>query len=277
MLDIERIKRRVRGLLNLADDDAAAAGEIDNALRLAQSLIDKHQLDAAAVLAEHVTSDQAAPPAPDWATVAAPGLGKRGITWEGTLATAIARLVGSVQVYCGRQRPHNVGAFARPVIRSTLVFYGPAEDCRLAADLHSEWATTIATMAVGRYGTFVRKEGALYAAGFARELYNKAEAIHRERRRTISRPTLLLTAGPDLTEAETATALAERAANHSLAAVLDEQRRQAAAWLKYTQGINLGRPRSRRGYTGDHNAYANGRADGHRADFSATRKPKLTG
>lgn len=257
-MDTERIKRRVRALLNLAAGDGAAEGEIDNAMRMAAALMDEHHLSTADVQAE---AQKTAPESiPTMGTADSQCVGVNLSTWEIALDSAICLLVGTVQSYQTRKETQT-GTFGRPKIGKALRFYGPAEDAALAAELMGEWAHVIATMAVGKYGGCFRGDGAMYALGFARQLRARAQEAANARKLVITDSTraLVLVGGAG-----------------SLAQVLDRKRELAKSWLRNEKGVKLSSGSRRSGYrSGSHDAHAAGRADGARADFSARRMAKL--
>lgn len=256
---LERAKRRIRGLLNLASDDAASEGEITAAMKLAEREMDRYHLDHADVEASE--SVGAAPQTERMDTVDSTCRGKNRATWESALYHAISELVGSVGAY-GIRGAGTVGAFHAPSNRCGLRWYGPADDARLAADLFDEWSRVISTLAVGRYGGCLRGDGSRYAYGFAASLRENARRAAAARRTVVTLST---------------TALARREGG-SLADVLDRKRADAKAWLAST-GIRLGTSGGRRRVIlsgGGRDAFASGKADGDRADFSANRTKRLT-
>lgn len=258
-MDLDNVRRKIRGLLNLGENDGAAEGEITAAMNLAQQLLDKFHLERADV--EATEPEVRAAEHYDAATV--PGNKKWRLGWETDLAWACCKLLGTVQFYRSTGPcPVTVGVFQRPELRSQIVFYGPEEDARLAADLFGEWSVVIATMATARYGGFCAKHGGKYAMGFAESLYNKAIEIHKHRREIVTPSTTALVATGD----------------KSLATVLAQKRKKSSDWLRREKGIHLSRGTQSSGYrAGSHDAYMGGKQDGARADFAAKRRPKLGG
>lgn len=257
----DKIKSRIRKLLNLAGDNAAFEGEITNAMQAAEALMEAHQLSRAEVMAAATAAGPAgAPPvAPPMDRTWSPCYGVNFSGWEVTLANAIAKLVGTVQFYTAK-KTREFGAFATSKMAAHAVWYGPAEDAALAAELFGEWVYVVATMAVGKYGGCFRGNGAQYADGFASALLSKAFANAIARR-------AIVTAGT--------TALVRVGDNKSLAALQTQTREDSSRWLEKSCGVKLRSGGTRGGYSGSGEAYAHGRNDGNRADFSATRKPKL--
>lgn len=257
MESTDRIKRRIRSLLNLAAGDAATEGEIDNAMRMAAQLMDEHHLTEADIAAAKLESDRSQP----MGTADAVAVGARFSAWESSLAWAVVGLVGSVNHYVARDAEAKIGTFAAPKSGRGVRFYGPAEDCQLAADLFAEWAHVIATLATGKYGGCFRGDGAMYAMGFARQLLNRARETEKSRERIST----------DATKAIV------HAVSGSLAQVLSEKRESGRKWLAESKGVKLVQGGRRSGYSaGSHDAYAAGKSDGSRAEFSVSRRSKLT-
>ena len=181
MADISKIKDRVRKLLNLAADDGAAEGEIDNALRAARRLMLDHQLSEDDVSApeedlrtpEQIAADTKYGTAKSWSNAS------RVPSWQGTLAQAVAKFIATVDVY------HDHPAVMRmpsgivkhdglPVVG--WVFYGPHDDCVLASELHQELLLACATTAKLKYGgALMTGPGRDYCDGFAQGLYEKVK------------------------------------------------------------------------------------------------------
>lgn len=94
MSDIGKIKERIRKLLNLAADDGAAEGEIDNALRAARRLMLQHQIgedDVAAAPEQLKTPEQIAADT-SYGTAKSWGAPGRAPAWIGQLAMAVAAI-----------------------------------------------------------------------------------------------------------------------------------------------------------------------------------------
>lgn len=257
-MDTERIKRRIRGLLNISQDDGASQGEIDNAMRLAAQLMNEH----------HVSQAEAEAHCPESRCDDDSRMGQRGArtvgssytTWEFTLAHAVARLVGSVRWHhSGPGSTITAGAFGTQKKR-LITFYGAAEDAMIATEMQEEWAHVIATMATGKHGGCFRGAGAEYAHGFATGLLDQASRIDDERKRLPASGTSIVLAGKSL---------------HSL---LETKKDRAYKWLVQELGHELRKGKSVGRYgVGDSDAHAEGRADGRRAEgFQAKRTAKLS-
>ena len=248
----DTIRAKVRKLLNLAEG-STHDGEIENALRFAQQLMDEHQLSRAQILDDDPDSAEAIH-GEQMAREAAEAGGANLSGWEGVLAMAVCQAVGSVQCYRDRSRNGRTaeGLFdgdprtGEPTRRGVVQFFGIAEDVALAVELFTDTRKTIATMARLKFGGVYRGPGRSYCEGFASALNRQAEQQTEER---IAQCTAIILA----TESK------------------------ALAWLKETHDVKIGASGgSQRG--GRHFCDANdeGKADGQRCGFSANRRAKLT-
>lgn len=259
----DRIKRRIRGLLNLAQGDGAAEGEISNAMRMAADLMAEHHISQADIEAEAAAAQACGAKPVDIKMGQADGAcGTMKLsTWESVLSDAIESLVGSVKCYRTHTNVKTGSVFGATERRSVLRFYGPAEDAQLAAGLFDEWQQVIAAMAIGRYRGCWKGDGAMYAYGFAKTLRARAEEAAKAR-------TAISTAS---------TRAIVQVGSGTLADVLRHKQQLASNWLRDDQKVKLCSGGSRSGYSaGSSNAYAQGRTDGSRADFSVNRRHKLT-
>lgn len=253
----DRVKRRIRAMLNLAGGDGATEGEINNAMRMATEMMNEHHLTEADVQASKTEPERVEQP---MGQVDAVAVGARFSTWESSLAWAVVRLVGSVNHYLCRNAKANVGTFGAPKHGRGVRFYGPAEDCQLAADLFSEWSHVIATLAIGKYGGCFRGDGAMYALGFANQLNNRSREADKAREQISTEATMAIV----------------NAGAGTLSQVLAEKRESGRKWLETSLGAKLVSGGSRGGYSsGSRDAYSAGKSDGLRAEFSANRRAKL--
>lgn len=254
-MSIERIKDRIRKLLNTAADDAATEGEVDNALRAARALLFAHHLEES-----DLEEDE-----------------ERGVTfgrskvhethrktafWQGQLAQFIGRFIGSVDCYRDQEelvrneRGHaEREADGSPKYRRTIVFYGPAEDCLLACELYGDLLLTIAGMAELKWGSQWTIPGREYCEGFVQGLNERVKK-----------------ADAQLSNDAQSRALVVRS-NQALV----ELRENAKRWLEEETGCRLRKVSRRRTARHDAEARAEGRADGRQTDVSAERKSKLAG
>lgn len=257
---VENVKARIRKLLNLAENNAATEGEVANAVAFAQRLMAEHHLSEDQVRegyqpnAHEVMADLEKLTMLQMATY---GQGEKLASWERTLASFVAKLIGSVGVYLnGTVRVRTAAgtllfdAQGKVVERGSVKFYGEAEEVRLACELYADLGATIAAMARLQYGGVFRGEGRSYADGFVAGLYTKLSTAEKQ------------AAGEN-------TALALRCST-----IVQAKKQHAAAWLK-GQGVKLGSASRGGGREHHRGAYEQGKQDGAAQGVSVTRRGKL--
>lgn len=250
----DRAVDRVRKFLNLAEGDGAADGEIRNAMmKAASDLIAEYQIEQIELEAAKETAE-ATNYAKDFTSFGT----SRGAPWMDTLAVAVARAVGSVQVYARHERVKK-GAFGREEVESGVVFYGPDSDVILAKEVFAEWLLVIATISVVRYGSSFRGEGREYAMGFATSIYEYEIAKDLYKPKT-----------KDTLPGPTSTAIVP------VEAALAKKREVASSWLR-SQGIKLGSSGKSYSVRSGSGAYSQGRADGRSSGFGVSRTKSLGG
>jgi len=265
--DVERVKNRIRKLLNVAKNDAATEGEIDNALRFAKDMMDSHHLSEEDLVDEPEDQYKAAAAAKrDRVFVSAAG---KFYTWEKWLSSFVAEFVGGVGVYLDRgkriARDHRgvviLDDWGEPYRAVRYCFYGIAEDVHIAAELFHELRLTIKAMARLRWGSCYVKDGGVYCEGFVMGLCTKIER-QKKRQRQIAQQS-----------GSTALVLVDR--RNDLVAF---KKKKATDWLAKSVGIRLSKASADPygGANGSSQAYCEGIEDGERADVSVNRKKKLT-
>lgn len=257
MSNISRIKEKLAKLLRLGEDTAATDGEIQNALNLATQMMAKHQL----------TRDDIDLSAVD--PTAKVSLGRhfafcKGTTlstWESCLSIFVTNFIGSVSCYNAGKMPIRKNGIAAdffgpspdsPREAIAIAYYGSDDDARCAASMFEELRDAIATMALIRWGGWLRGDGGAYAYGFVSGLVS----AHR-------------TAVQSLMDQDaTTTALMIKSDANSLAIV-----NKGKDWLATTHGVRLQKKAASRrvGYSSSNarTAMNEGRRDG--ANYNPTR------
>lgn len=164
----DRIKSRITKLLGLAADNAAAEGEIENAMRFAAKLMLEHNIERAELAQEGAAAKEEFDIGSVWTTAYTTS------AWELALCQLIYQAVGTVQGYgSGGFYPKTESGMVlfrdgKPITtkRQLRSFYGPAADVAVAVEMFNVLRQTIATMAVARHGSCIRGEGREYALGF---------------------------------------------------------------------------------------------------------------
>lgn len=269
MPDMDKVKDRIRKLLNLADDDAAADGEITNALRFARDLMLKHSLDENDVrTAEeaYARMDAFDASAEEYTEATAQSTASNLSAWESHLCHVIERLIGTVGVYlAGKDQARTkygtvkLNRQGRPKSVSKVVFYGPAADARDAAELWREWAETISAMGVLKFGGAYRGPGRSYCGGFVSGMAEKVVQTLKAEQVRLEAPA-------------TSTALVVL---QNALEIQRQKKEHGKVWLKKEKGIKLrSGGRSTSGYQ-DGGAYSAGKADGRRSTPTRTATKKL--
>lgn len=246
-MDLNKAKETIRKLMNLADNDAAAKGEIENAMRFANKLMEEHQLKPEDIGdIDHLTEDlnkktfNRGKVSTTFAKIA---------RWEYTLAWFACKLVGGVQYYFNaNERIGDHGVFT---------LYGVDEDVEIAQNLFNECRLILTSMAALKYKSFYGGDGRSYCEGFASGLYSQ---LNQDKQAQLT--------------STTGTALAIIHARNSLI----ERKEELATNFLAESGTVLGKPRKHTvNPRQNHAARAAGYADGQKLKTTpAERKKKLT-
>ncbi len=247
---IERVRDRIRKLLRLAENDAASEGEVENALRFAQALMDEHHVAADDLRREQDRDDLRS----EMNTVDGWSNSAKRSAWESYLAQAIVTTLGTVGYYWrgggAREVKTDAGILrrdgnGRTLKRVAMVWYGPAEDIALARELFQDLSQTIASMARLKYGGVFRGPGRSYAEGFASSLLDLARKGDGDR-------------------------------TAATGAIVRRTAALAKSWLREERGVRLVSGGAMGGGRQHSGAHAAGRADGRSHGWNARRRSKLT-
>lgn len=293
-MDLDKIKRQLRGILAKAEDGSGATeAEAEAAMEFARRMMLRHQLTKADLKGEEERTPSEIAADTEYDTVDAFTAGGNLSTWECFLSNAVENLVGTVQSYHGgkagrRSATGNLefDSKGQPKVVSRLVFYGPAEDCRDASELFMEWSMTISALARLKHGGCFRGPGRSYAEGFASALYEKTKKIKRRELAQISAAKGGLIDGEwddqanleqlqqEMAEAEAAgcTALVVVKANELMLA----KKQRGTDWLREEKGVHLQSSGSRSVGRHHGDAFNAGRAAGRNADFNRNVTKKLS-
>jgi len=257
MSDLDRIKERIRKLLNVAEDDAASEGEIDNALRFATHMMASHNLsrdDIVETDAGELDVTQVVYGRRECFCV-----GRRLSYWESELCRFICQLVGTCKWYyaTGRVRRTSARIIQRddngePILCTAVYFYGPDDDVEFCKQLFEEMDVAIASMARMRHGSFFCGKGGSYCEGFITGLIDS----HRKETKRI--------------EADSE--------NRSLMVLSNERaiaiKQEANNWLKES-GVKLSSGSGRGGVSSgfSNSAFNQGKRDGKNYDLPAKNEP----
>jgi len=255
MADIETIKNRIKKLMAVAGDGIATDGEISNAMSLAMSLIDKHNLDK-----DEFEKKEGKEEDITYGRTYVNYSSKRVNQWETKLAQSICKLYGTVKCWIdAKKSPFRYKGVlmleddGTPVYTPTLHFYGPITDCEECKDLFYEWAISIGTMAQLRWGGCYRGLGAQYCDGFTNAIYAKLMELD------TNRQLVQATTPKQFGNPNTAITLFNR---YKLI------KKGATEWLRDTQHINLcARPAAKNNRDYNSEAYNEGYNHGKTTNF----------
>jgi hypothetical protein len=253
-MTLDQVKDTIAKLLNLAKNDGAAKGEVENALRFADRMMRQHHLTE-----DDIHEAAAAKEAEEYAREWAPSTGKKFCPWEFRLAQFVADFLGSVKHYyepnCIMRTHHGTVIYEKNghvKTRGRMQFYGVTEEAEFAAEMFNEWRLTIAAMARLRFGSCLRGKGGHYGDGFVAGMYEKLLESRRKDRLVESENALMIRS----------TAIAKR------------KKEEASNWLTTVAKIQLGKKKHRGRSTFDPESYGMGKEDGRKAQVTGMN-PKL--
>lgn len=246
MADLDKVKDRIRKLLNVAENDAASQGEIDNAVRAARNMMHAFNLQEEDCKLKDEVSDRKG-------TATGSTNGVKVVLWQSQLASVVCDLIGGVAVYQNSRGKSRV-VDGRHKRFGGFTFYGREDLSQLAAETYEELCSTVATMGKLKHNGWARMEGATYCQGFVQGLRDQIKEADRLAQQT-----------------ETGTALVIKST-----ALISQQRADAIRWLATEKGVRLGTT-YKSGGSGSESSFNEGRRDGratslHSAKAANTRK-----
>lgn len=260
-LNIDRARDTIAKLLNLAKNDAATEGEVNNAIRFARKLMLEHNLSEKDIVEENAATIEEQIARAEVVEHTAWGVaeGKKA-GWEGQLAVWVTKFVPGVHVHYGSKQIKRVNGIAvmkdgRPVEANPLVFYGLHDDVLFAKQTFEEMAVVIASMARLKFGGVFRGPGKDYCVGFVRGLYEQIRQADREQ--LASDSTALAVRRDALVKVKEDKCLAHRQAKLG-------RKVRSFGYVTQRSGVR------------DDGAYSEGRADGSKASV-AGRQQRLGG
>mgnify|MGYP003338477124 FL=1 len=152
--EFEKIIQRLRAIDNTAKNQAATEGERENALRMMQSLMLRHNLTRED-LGENSELDSM-----HYTRRGCAVNGSKALSWEKDLASYITDEIFPMTQWYSTRVGH----------RTLFFFYGPRLDVENTVQLFRELLLTIATAAKLLWGGYARGSGASYAEGYVASL-----------------------------------------------------------------------------------------------------------
>lgn len=191
-MSVERVKDTIRKLLDLAANDAASEGEVNNAIRFARKLMMQHQLSEDDCR-EQTETPEAKVLRAQCARFDGQGASAKRSYWEGRLAEFCCKFVGGVGVYsqAGYKRtPAGIVQYddeGKPLSVMHYQFYGIAEDAVFAKRTFDDLSTLVASMARLKWGGVFRGPGREYCEGFVEGLFKQIQQAESEQEASESR------------------------------------------------------------------------------------------
>lgn len=242
--NIDEVKRTIKDLLNLANNEAAFDGEIENALLHASRLMTAYHLS------EDEIKEDEKPKEPEYDRTTYYSKGTSVTHWELELAHFVNKLVGSTGHYT------SYAVEIGETKKTPVIFYGVAEDVELAYTLYKDLSFIIHSMARLRYKGSLRGPGREYAEGFVEGLKTKLEsAVEKDKDTSIETRGLIIRSQE----------------------IAIRKKTDARNWLAKAHNIKLRSYSRNFGGKSYGDAKSQGRTDGSKLNVSATRKDKVTG
>lgn len=260
MTDKEKEIKRIAKLFALAEDDAASQGEIENALRMAQERMLRHNLTREDIKREGGEIDVSGI---TYARYPVFWKGKKQPRWLWSLTEFNKCFYKTVQCYRDTSGFYEVttpegGRTINNIlcpgsdIGLKLYYYGPSDDALEAAMMHYHLQDVMLTLLEARFGSSgASGKGLDYALGFFRGLQEKNVTITQKLKDSSAKTTELI-----LVSEKTELAIKEQAKNEIA----------HRFGVKLRKGVKL---QSRKSF--DHNMYQLGKRDGTNYDLE---KPK---
>jgi hypothetical protein len=249
-MNLDRIKDKLRKLLNLSDSNNASQGEIDNAMNAATRLMSQHNLtrDDIDLSADDPVKNMKI------GRHSSVSLGRNFSTWEGSLLNFVSTFIGFTNNYRSPSVALKKNGLAildedgKQRYGSMVYFYGSEDNAEAAVEIYEELRDTTQALGLLLYGGWFRGDGAVYCQGFIRGL---VDALDRSMKKL-----------KEFDDQTTALVLVDE--KNQLAVTV-----KAKAWLHKQFGVRLQTKARRGGARGDPSAYRQGRQDG--ANYNPSR------
>ena len=184
--DINKIKQRIQDLLAVAENRASTEGEVTNAMRFAEILMRKHNLERSDIKpkSDGTFDIDDVKMNKQFVTL----VGVKRTQWELALANMVQNFVGTVNFFSStdemRLEPNGAPVDSDlhgPMFGAATAFYGPKEDVQLACQLFRDMGLRIAHYGKTKFGGFARGPGASYCQGFVSGLREANQRVEREK------------------------------------------------------------------------------------------------
>lgn len=260
----DRIKKTIRELLNLSENDAAFNQEAENALRFARKLMLRHHIDQTDLEEERTPDEVDAAADVEYGRKECYSETSGIAGWERSLNSLICKLIGTINWYfsTGEYKLTRHGAkiyldSGKAKRAARITFYGPTSDCVDALDLVDEWRQVIIAMARLKCGTVFRGPGRSYCEGFVKALWGSVRKIEEEEEKAQALP-----------DTDRSTALMIR----NSTAIMVAKKEKGKKWLKDVAHVKLSGSANPSKARHNAEAYGQGEADGSKTSVTRTAK-----
>jgi hypothetical protein len=216
--EFEKIINRLRAIDNTARNQAATEAERENALRMMQALMLRHNLSRADLASDEGIESIL------YTRQACPVNGSRALSWEKDLANYLTQHIFPMTQWYSSRKGH----------RTLFFFYGPRMDVENLIQLFRELMITIATAAKLLFGGYARGSGASYAEGYVSSLPKNAGDSTETNQPPNATPNDTATSNPQNDESQLDNANRQLVLQRSIAV-----QRRAKDWLFLECGIRL--------------------------------------
>lgn len=272
MLDSSKIRDRIRRMLAIAENSASTDGEVATAMKMAESLMRRHNLDRSDVTRSSDGTINVDDVLISKQSVAMVGLQRTG--WEIGLAKWLAEdFIGTCSCYSGsrseRFEPNGDPVDGRQY--GTVIWsYGPSDDVRLFCDLFRDMTLQIAHSGKKKFGGFARGDGRDYCNGFVHGIMlanAKTTSLDNDSGTSDSEDNIS-EASDSATPSERELAVRANQVNGMILA-------KAKHWLQNSEGIQLRRSAGIGAGDSSSGAYGAGVVDGQSTKVSKARQARI--
>jgi hypothetical protein len=181
--NVDRVKDTIRKLLNLAANDAATEGEVNNAIRFARKLMLEHQLSDEDCKANDESDEERIARA-ECQQFSINSQSAKCSGWESDLSTFVCHFIGGVRCYWKTNQIRRVNGIVQNANGSArcavFTFFGLTGDAAVAQRVFEELSITIAAMGQLKWGGAFKGPGREYCEGFVLGLFEQLKRADSE-------------------------------------------------------------------------------------------------
>lgn len=244
-MELGTIQRRVKAMLATAANTGSTPGEIETAMSMATALMEKYNLDREDI--EQIDDTKAFDLSKvEFSKATVVCKSSKCYSWEAGLANFICEFIAGANYYSHKQNAEPLVAVRGGGFKqvSVKIFYGPAGDIQLAAELYRGLHHMAYTYAMQMYGGWCKGKGGSFCQGFVKGLEDAHKVVE-----PVSESTALVVV--DMSRAITVA---------------------SKGWLKKEHNIKLSSSRLGGVRNTDSSAFGNGRTLGSKQSMNASRR-----